>query len=197
MCRPMATSAAGSIRELSLLNTPAAACPAKPTEIECEVIALFDRFRTPLLRYALSLGLPVHDGEEVIQEVFLALFRHLQLGKSRSNLRGWIFRVAHNLSLKRRSDTRRSQSRIHPDGSAAEHQLDTALNPEELVLLAQRQRRLLAVLNALPEQDRACLRLRAEGLRYREISRVVGISLGAVSMSLSRSLARLMCADER
>jgi len=58
---------------------------------------LFEQFRNPLLRYALSFGLSVHDGEEVIQEVFIALFRHLQLQRSRKNLRGWIFRVAHNL----------------------------------------------------------------------------------------------------
>ena len=62
---------------------------------------------------------------------------------------------------------------------------------------AQRQARLLAVLNALPEQDRACLHLRAEGLRYREIAEVVGISLGAVSASLTRSMARMARADER
>jgi RNA polymerase sigma-70 factor (ECF subfamily) len=33
--------------------------------------------------------------------------------------------------------------------------------------------------------------LRAEGLKYREIAQVLGISLGGVSLSLSRSLARL------
>jgi DNA-directed RNA polymerase specialized sigma24 family protein len=32
-------------------------------------------------------------------------------------------------------------------------------------------------------------------LRYREIARVVGISLGAVSISLTQSLARLLRAD--
>jgi RNA polymerase sigma-70 factor (ECF subfamily) len=75
--------------------------------------------------------------------------------------------------------------------------LDPSPNPEEQLLSLHRQRRLLAVVHALPEQDRCCLRLRAEGLRYREIADVLGISLGAVSMSLTRSLARLMCADER
>jgi RNA polymerase sigma-70 factor (ECF subfamily) len=39
--------------------------------------------------------------------------------------------------------------------------------------------------------------LRAEGLRYREIAEVVGMSLGAVSMSLERSLGRLARADRR
>jgi RNA polymerase sigma-70 factor (ECF subfamily) len=39
------------------------------------------------------------------------------------------------------------------------------------------------------------LHLRAEGLRYREIAGVLGISLGAVSLSLQRSFARLIRAD--
>jgi DNA-directed RNA polymerase specialized sigma24 family protein len=34
-------------------------------------------------------------------------------------------------------------------------------------------------------------------LRYREIGQILGISLGAVSQSLSRSLARLTNAAER
>src|SRR5262245_26148040 len=76
--------------------------PTGNTRLEQEVVGLFDEFRGPLLRYLLSLGLPVHDGEEIIQETFLALFRHLRAGKDRRNLRGWLFRVAHNLGLKRR-----------------------------------------------------------------------------------------------
>jgi RNA polymerase sigma-70 factor, ECF subfamily len=188
---------ATSTNELALSRLRAHARADKPSEVERVVISLFDQCRTPLLRYVLSLGLSVHDGEEVTQEVFLALARHLQLGKSQRNLRGWLFRVAHNLGLKRRHATQRPQNHLDWHGSLAEKQPDSAPNPEEQLLSAQRRQRLVAVLNALPEQDQMCLRLRAEGLRYREIARVVGISLGSVSISLSRSLARLMCADER
>jgi RNA polymerase sigma-70 factor (ECF subfamily) len=56
---------------------------------------------------------------------------------------------------------------------------------------SQRRQRVLAAVDALPEQDRRCLILRAEGLRYREIAQVLDISLGAVSISLGRSLRRL------
>src|ERR1700722_5154016 len=75
--------------------------------LEHEILSLFDLLRVPLLRYAVSFGLSLHDGEDIIQEVFLALFHHLQEGRSRSNLRGWVFRVAHNLALKRRATNQR------------------------------------------------------------------------------------------
>jgi RNA polymerase sigma-70 factor, ECF subfamily len=183
--------------ELSFSRVAAAAPVAKPSEIECEVMRLFEQFRNPLLRYALSFGIPVHDAEEITQEVFLSLFRHLQLGKSRKNLRGWIFRVAHNLALKQRSANQNSRDHAASDWRIAEKQFDPSPNPEEQVGLAQRRRRLLAVVHALPLEDQCCLRLRAEGLRYREVAAALGISLGAVSMSLTRSLARLMRADGR
>jgi RNA polymerase sigma-70 factor, ECF subfamily len=166
-----------------------------PSELEDEVINLFDQFRHRLFRYVLSFGVRAHDGEEIIQEVFLALFRHLQRGKSRSNLRGWIFRVAHNLALKQLQANQKMQIAVEPDESIAAVQLDPAPNPEEQMAARQRQELLQAVLRALPKQDQFCLYLRAEGLRYREIAEVLGMSLGAVSISLTKSLARLGRAD--
>src|SRR6516164_3656418 len=73
-----------------------------PSPLVEEVVCLFDQLRDRLLRYVISFGLPVQDGEDVVQEVFLALFQHLQQGRSRRNLRAWLFRVAHNQALKRR-----------------------------------------------------------------------------------------------
>ena len=59
------------------------------------------------------------------------------------------------------------------------------------------RRRLLAVVKALPEQDRRCLALRAEGLRYRQIAEVLGMSLGGVANSLERSLERITRAAQQ
>jgi RNA polymerase sigma-70 factor, ECF subfamily len=182
--------------ELSFPISAPAAVSERPFEIECEVIRLFDQFRNRLLRYVLSFGLSVHDAEEVTQDVFLALFRHLQRGKSRRNLRGWIFRVAHNLALKQRAANKRLQDTLDADFTILQAKLDATLNPEEQLTSGQTLQRLLTVLRALPEQDRCCLALRAEGLRYREIAAALGISLGSVSLSLTRSLARLGSAEK-
>lgn len=169
--------------------------PPRAGGLEQEVIDLFDQLRGPLLRYILSCGLHAHDGEDILQEVFLSLFRHLQLGRSRKNLRGWVFRVAHNLSLKRRLANRKLE--LREDAGGTDTALDATPGVEDQLLVNERSLRLRAVLRALPEHDQQCLRLRAEGLRYREIAEVLGMSLGAVSISLTRSLARLQRADGR
>ncbi|HEX3744273.1 MAG TPA: sigma-70 family RNA polymerase sigma factor [Bryobacteraceae bacterium] len=159
--------------------------------LEDEVVAHFDLLRAPLLRYLASLGLPIADGEEIVQEVFLALFQHLRRGGGRANLRGWIFRVAHNLGLKRRN---RGGGAVSVEW---EWLSDPAPDPEQQFFRNESGRRLRAVVRALPEQDRRCLLLRAEGLRYREIGHALAMSLGAVSLSLARSLARIARATER
>ena len=55
-----------------------------------EIVGIFNRLRNPLLRYLIAFGISAYEGEEIIQEAFLALFRHLQGGKSRANLQGWL-----------------------------------------------------------------------------------------------------------
>jgi RNA polymerase sigma-70 factor, ECF subfamily len=181
----------------SAISHASAASP-QPLPLDLEVVDLFDRLRVRLLRYALGFGLPVQDAEEIVQEVFLSLFQHLQRGKSRENLTGWVFRVTHNLALKRRA-AMSSAGNLAGAAFAEEPEVlaDPAPSPEDLLASSQTQRRLRAVFRVLPEQDRRCLTLRAEGLRYREIAQVLGVSLGAVSLSLSRSLARLTHVAER
>jgi RNA polymerase sigma-70 factor (ECF subfamily) len=192
MLRPPAECA----YEVSFTASSPARTVEKKSESEEEVIHLFGLFRNPLLRYVISLGLSRHDGEEIIQEVFLALFRHLQLGRSRQNLRGWIFRVAHNLALKQRAANKKAQTMLDSDEAVSQRQPDTAPNPEQQAASNQRWQRMQLVLKARPDQDRSCLYLRAEGLRYREIAAALGISLGAVSLALARSLARMKPVNE-
>jgi len=162
------------------------------TPVEQEVMALFDELRQPMLRYLGSFALPPADAEEIVQDTFLALFQHLRRGKARHNLKAWLFRVAHNLALRRRRDDRRDRQTLSPSTVPTEDAaIDPALDPERRLAAKQEQEKLLAVIDALSDQDRRCLSLRAEGLRYREIAEVLDLSISTVSVSLARSLARI------
>jgi hypothetical protein len=105
----------------------------KTSEIENEVIALFEQFRSALLRYVLSLVLPVPDAEEITQEVFVdRSFVILQLRRSRQNLCGWIFYIPHNLALEQ----------------LLRRQRDPSPDPEEQASFAQKQVQLIAFVDA-------------------------------------------------
>jgi len=181
--------------DLSCLSRPSAQEVRPQAEVELEVLNLFDASSDALARYVATLGVPYHDVEDVTQDVFLALYRHLMRGLPRTHLRGWLYRVAHNLSLKHLRSQRRSRSNIESYLRHAPGASDCASNPEQALSENQRQQRLLSVFRALMPQDRECLALRAEGLRYREISRILGMSLGAVSKSVARSIQRLESVD--
>src|SRR5262245_677161 len=162
-----------------------------PAPLEQELIDLFTQFRNPLLRYTYTLGLPMHDGEEIVQEVFLALFYHLRAGKPRTNLKAWVFRVGHNLALKQRIRNGRLE-RLHQSGEEASmDRPGSEPNPEEHLAGKQYRKKLLEVIDDLPETERCCLYLRAEGLRYRQIAEILEISLGGVALALGRALERL------
>jgi len=170
---------------------------ASPSAVEEQVVQLFDEVRVPLLRYLSAFQLSMSDSEDVVQEVFLSLFQQFQRGKAPQNPRGWVFRAAHNLALKRRMRFRKDPENTRSFTELEALMIDPGLNPEDQVASHQTQRRLRAVVRALPEPHRWCLYLRAEGLRYREIAEMLGMSLGAVSLSLERSLTLIARATQR
>jgi RNA polymerase sigma-70 factor, ECF subfamily len=161
-----------------------------------DVLALYDEHAPPLLRYARSFGLSDEMAEDVVQDVFVALFRHLVLDRPRHNLAGWLFRVTRNLSLKQRR--RAGTSPADPFTSLLlERLVDPADTPEERLAFDQRSQRLRSVVRALTPRDRQCVYLRSEGRSYREIAGALGMSLGGVAKSLARALGRLARADRR
>jgi RNA polymerase sigma-70 factor, ECF subfamily len=171
--------------------------PASLASVEADVMALFDRCGPSLCRYVVSCGLAADQAEDVVQDVFLALFRHLCLGRPRTNLRAWLFQVAHNLASKERRKRRRREWLGRWDAAKASQHADPSPGPEARLADDERHARLRAVFNALPERDRHCLFLRAEGLRYREIANALGMSLGAVAKSLGRSIPRFVNVEKR
>jgi RNA polymerase sigma-70 factor (ECF subfamily) len=156
--------------------------------LQDQVAQLFEEARDDVYRYLLSLGLYPPQAQEAAQEVFLRLYTTLKKGEDIQNPRGWIFRVAHNLGLKIRA-RQSSQAPYDPD---LESQLaGSALDPEQNLLEREQTLRFHQAVERLSEQQRRCLLLRLEGLRYPEIGSVLGISPSAVGEFLRRAISRL------
>jgi RNA polymerase sigma-70 factor, ECF subfamily len=161
-------------------------------KLEEQITQLFDELRQPVRRYLLCLNVSPMETEEIIQDTFLRLYRHLHSGGREDNLRGWIFRVAHNIGineLKRRKYLGPSNSWEGTELSTLS--IDPAPNPEELLLRKERMVRTHEAISALSGRQKQCLYLRAEGFRYREIADLLGVTVSTVAELLRRAIQRL------
>jgi RNA polymerase sigma-70 factor (ECF subfamily) len=153
-----------------------------------EVTRLFEGSRDDVYRYLLTLGLHPPQAQEATQEVFLRLYITLRRGEKIHTPRAWIFRVAHNLGLKIRA---RQDSEFPYDPELDARFGAPPANPEQQLLERERMLRFHRAVENLSEQQRRCLSLRMEGLRYPEIGSVLGISASAVGEFLRRAIQRL------
>ena len=154
----------------------------------CEATNLYREQRKPLLRYLVCLGLSADEAQDVVQDAFLSLHRHLASDRSQENLRSWLFRVAHNGARNRQHSYDRSlrqttRSRPRLDCSEA--------TPEQVVLEKEKLHRLGKAILLLTEPERECLLLRAGGLRYREIAEVLQIPTSTVGDTVDRAIKKL------
>jgi RNA polymerase sigma-70 factor (ECF subfamily) len=150
---------------------------------------LFAEFRTPIYRYLYGLLQNASLAEDVTQECFLRLYTELRAGNRVDHVKAWLFRVGHNLGIDER---RRYESRGEAlNEEALQKPDDRAISSEDAMLQQERVDRMRAAMERLSEQQRACLLLRAENFRYREIAELLGVTKSTVFENIRRGLSRL------
>ena len=160
--------------------------------LEARIGDLYAALRVPVTRYLIASFGITKDAEDVTQETFLQLFRVLAAGQRIDQVRAWVFRVAHNLAMNRLGE-HRFVTIVDEDAwqdlcSLAD---DRSPNPEQQALDAERIRLLERGMRQLSTQQRQCLLLRIEGLRYREIADVLGVTTSTVAEFLRRAMHKL------
>ncbi len=128
------------------------------------------------------------EAQDVVQDAFLGLHRHVSGGGSQENIRGWLFRVAHNHARNRQTSYHRRFS--EPLDPEIDSLLDEA-TPERVVLEKEKFRRMAKAIGSLTDCERECLLLRAGGLRYREIGEVLDIPTSTVGDTVDRAIKKL------
>lgn len=153
-----------------------------------QVIQAYEDARQDVYHYLLRLGLNPSQAQEAAQEVFLRLLVALRKGETIDNSRAWLFRVAHNLGLSLRTKRNCWQTL---DTEFASTVPDARPDPEAGAIARQRLDQVSRALSELSPQQRRCLYLRTEGLRYQEIAAVMGLRISTVGKFLSRAITRL------
>jgi RNA polymerase sigma-70 factor (ECF subfamily) len=167
-----------------------------PESREDRCVRLLAEFDRPLRRLAASYERDPSRQQDLVQDIWLAVWRALPRFRGDSSERTFVFRIAHNRAVSHidYSQRRRAES-LDEDAPIVAPELD----PERALSAAQRQDRLRRAVQELPVGLRQVVILALEGIHHSEIADIVGISENNVAVRLTRArsaLSRLLGATE-
>jgi len=146
---------------------------------------LFERHYPAVVRFLYRRLGDRDQAEELAQEAFTRL-----LDKRLRRPTAWLYTVAANLA---RDAARGEAVRARRLQVLAGELADAAEpSPEQELMREETSQRVRAALLSLSERDRLLLLLREEGLSYREIADVIGISPTSVGPLLTRAQRRFV-----
>lgn len=165
---------------------------AAPADLHERITRLFEQLRMPLFRYLLVALGSSEEAEDAAQECFVRLCRHLRASGEVSNERLWLFHVAHNLVLDRKKSGRALYEVLPADwNELTATQAAPGPSPEQVLLQGDQYKRLRKSFLDLTTQQREVMRLREEGLGYREIAEALSLNVPAVAAHIRRAVARI------
>jgi RNA polymerase sigma-70 factor (ECF subfamily) len=148
---------------------------------------LFERWHARVYAFARQLTGDTHLAEDLAQRAFLNIYKKPPPGQGRQSFKALLFTVARNEALnelKRRGRRREGGMPVEAVG-ATDSPAAAAHEHEE----RERVRRALAL---VPEQEREIVLLReVEGLSFREVCEVTGLTRDAVRWRLAKGLEAL------
>ena len=156
--------------------------------------ALITRFQQPVYNLVIRLLNDPADASDVVQEVFLKVFRNVGGFRGQSSLKTWVYRIAVNEAHNHRrwfSRHRKQEVCIEPaeesSGGLRDSIPDPGRSPFEMALSGERRQAIEAALAEINPTFRAAVVLRdIEDLSYDEIAEIMGVSLGTVKSRILR-----------
>ncbi len=159
-----------------------------PNAIEQEIVHLYERNASGMLRYARSLSPRREWAEDAVQEAFLRFFIARSQGQQILCAKAWLYKVMRNYLWDRLKE---AGERNHHSIEEIENSVDGQQDLEANYLHAEVMRR---VAGLLAPRELECLHLRAEGFDYKDIANILGIKTGTVGATLARALKKISVA---
>ena len=159
-------------------------------EHEARFTAWLTEFRGVLLKIGRAYATSDADQLDLFQEMALQLWRSLPAFRAEASPSTSVYRVCLNTAMTWRRGTVRREVRIQPGVDLGEVTAPAA-TPAEGAGQRELLENLYAAIQALPEFDRALVLLALDGLAYREMAEVTGLSENHVGVALTRARKRL------
>jgi RNA polymerase sigma-70 factor (ECF subfamily) len=155
---------------------------------------LVARFQQPVYNLVYRLMADPGDASDVVQEVFLKVFRNIRTFRSESSLKTWIYRIAvnevHNYRrwfFRHRRQEVMLEAETDGGGISGDGVPDRGRSPYDYALDGEKRVLLEDALARINPMFRAAVVLRdIEDLSYEEIADILNISLGTVKSRITR-----------
>jgi RNA polymerase sigma-70 factor (ECF subfamily) len=147
--------------------------------------AIYEAYVDAVYGYCWRLLRDSHAAADATSETFIKALKALPKYQSRS-FRGWLFTIAHRVVI--------DMIRRHHPTTSLDHAgqlIDRGTSPEEHFLAGESDRRVVQLLDQLPELQRHVVELRMAGLKSHEIATVLGRRDGAIRTAQYRAHERL------
>jgi RNA polymerase sigma factor (sigma-70 family) len=179
----MNTQTASTLRSAENRSSPVT--PNRSTmEDKPTLRQVFEAEESPLLRFAYGLTGQREAAEDLVQDAFLKLHAHW---REVSNPRAWLFKTVRNLALNHLRDHKRESPMENSD-----HHPAPGSDPGQSLFRLEAIGTLQLLVSELNPQDRQLITLKYhENLKYEEISRRTGLTVGNVGYKLHHALKNL------
>lgn len=157
---------------------------------------IFRRYVSRVYRQALRIMGNEADAEEVVQEVFLAVYKKAKTFRGQSAFSTWLFRLTVNTALTKLRRRKKGEEvpiddylpRFQEDGH---HQvrpvIDWSEGIDDLLVKEELQEIIRQAIDQLPAVDKAVLVSDLDGVSNRQIGEALGLSVQAVKARLHRA----------
>ncbi len=153
---------------------------------------LYRRYAASMARFAYSQLRSVEAAEDVVQEVFLALWRHRERWVLSGTVQAYLFGALRNGIVSHRRKQLARGGRLERVGEGVIAALPSASRADDRVREAELVEAIEKAIDGLtPRCREAFLLVRQQHLSYAEAAEVMGVSVKAVEMSMVRALAAL------
>jgi RNA polymerase sigma factor (sigma-70 family) len=147
--------------------------------------AALNRYEKPLLQYAARITGDADAARDVVQHTFLRLCE-TERASIDGHLAAWLFTVTRNRALNLSKQEDRMRFFKEDEADAFQSMQPT---PGEVVARSEMEQLIRATLDTLPSNQQEAFRLKfRDDLSYREISQIIGVSLGTVSNLITVAL---------
>lgn len=163
---------------------------------------LVKRYESRIYNHGLRLTGNSSDAMDLMQEVFLGVYRNLHRFRGDAKFSSWLFRIAHNkaVDMNRRRRLMTTQSRIGDQDEG--NLLDTipgepGNEPDQQLSHQQRNRQVLKLLAEIPLEQRLVVELKIyQSLTFEEIADMRDISVNTAKTRFYAALKKLKVVAE-